>query len=195
MSSSTPTRRRSRPCLSTRAVARLMTQRHSPLRWRMRWVLSKIGVLPATWSRIAACTRARSSGCTRLRQSGEPRLCADALESGGEARADELHQQLQVHIPRPARQRVCEREESSGPALRAQRHDQRGTDLELGELHRLSGLILARGAGIAQLREPQVLEPSLQPRKRLEARARESLRAALRESTACELHFRDAAVL
>src|SRR5438552_10667685 len=26
------------------------TQRHSPLRWRIRWVLSKIGVLPATRS-------------------------------------------------------------------------------------------------------------------------------------------------
>ena len=69
MSSSTPTRRSSRPCASTRALARLMTQRHSPLRWRMRCMLSKIGVLPATCSRIAVCTRARSSGCTRLRQS------------------------------------------------------------------------------------------------------------------------------
>ena len=45
MSSSTPTRRRRRPLESTRAFARLTTQRHSPLVWRMRCTLSNIGDL------------------------------------------------------------------------------------------------------------------------------------------------------
>src|SRR5215469_8550808 len=88
-----------------------------------------------------------------------------------------------------------ERQESRGLALRAQRHDQRRADLELGELRCLSGLVLARGAGVTQLREPQVLEPSLEPGEGLEGRPRERLRTALGETAACELHIRDAAVL
>src|ERR1019366_1451898 len=99
MSSSTPTRRSNRPCASSCALARLMTQRHSPLRWRMRWMLSNIGVLLATCSRIAACTREESSGCTRLRQSKPPFRSLIVAEHRAPARREVDVIALNVEVP------------------------------------------------------------------------------------------------
>ena len=59
-----------------------------------------------------------------LLELGEARLDTNTLESRGEAGADELHQQLQVHVPRAARHGVREPEETGRLALQPQRHEQ-----------------------------------------------------------------------
>src|ERR1700694_4016983 len=67
-----------------------------------------------------------------LLELGEARLDTDTLKSRGEAGADELHQQLQIHVPRAARHGMREPEETGRLALHPQRHEQRRADVQLG---------------------------------------------------------------
>ena len=126
-----------------------------------------------------------------LLELGESRLDADALETGGEARADELQHQLEVHVPRATRQSVREAEDAGGLALDAERDQQCRTDLQLREATGLSELLLPRRAGVAQLGKAQVIEPGLQPGKLLDAFATQRFRAALRERATRDLHVFD----
>ena len=82
-------------------------------------------------------------------------------------------------------------EEAGGLVLDAQRHQQRRADVQLREARRFRGLLLARAGGVAQLREPQVLEARAQPREGLERGAAEGLGAALCEGAARRLHLGD----
>ena len=98
-----------------------------------------------------------------LLELGEARFDADALEARGQARADELHQQLHVHVPGPTRQGVCQAQKPRGLALDTQRNKERRPQLQLREALRLRRLLLAGRAGITQLGEAQMIEAPLEP--------------------------------
>ena len=111
----------------------------------------------------------------------QARLDAHALEARAHRVADELEQQLQVHVPRAARQRVGETEDAGRLALHAEGDEQHRTDLQLREAPAFGGLVLARGGGVADLGEAQVFEAALEPRIGFERRAAPGLDATLRE--------------
>ncbi len=80
-----------------------------------------------------------------------------------------------------ARQRLRQPQQARGLALHVEGDDQGGADLQFRETARFGDLLAARAAGVAQLREPQMLEPDVQPGQRVEVHAVQHFRMALRE--------------
>jgi hypothetical protein len=72
-----------------------------------------------------------------LLELGEARLDTHALEARGKTGADELHEQLLVHVPGAARQGVRQPEEACRLALHDQCHQQRRAYVQLREARTL----------------------------------------------------------
>ncbi len=92
-------------------------------------------------------------------------LDLDALESGGEAAADQLHQQMQLHLPIVARPRAGDAEHACGASLDEVADHQHRSDPEIRPQRRIVALIGARLRGIAKLRHAQRREARAQPRQ------------------------------
>ena len=136
-----------------------------------------------------AVVRAVQGQFVALFQVAQVALDLDALESGGKAAADQLHQQMQLHFPVLARQRAGDPEQAGRPALDEVADDQHRADAEVTPHRRILGLIGARLGGIAQLRHPQRREPRLQPGQRVQRLAAQLFRIAGGQHAARHLDF------
>ena len=93
-------------------------------------------------------------------------LDAQLLEAGGQRIAQQLQQQLQVHVPGAARQRIGQAQDAGRLAQHAEADQQHRADGQLGEALGFDQLVPARRGGVADLGEPQVFEAALEPRDR-----------------------------
>ncbi len=98
---------------------------------------------------------------------------------------------MQIHVPGAARHGLRKSQETGRLALYAHGDQQCRPYLQLREALRLRRLLLARRAGVAQLRETQVIQAPLEPRKGVDGRALQPFRATLRKGAASELHIFD----
>jgi hypothetical protein len=83
---------------------------------------------------------------------------AQAFESRTQRIAEQLEQQLKVHVPGAARQRIGEPEDAGGHIAHAEGNHEHRADLQLREALTLDHLIPARRRGVADLRKAQVFE-------------------------------------
>jgi hypothetical protein len=91
----------------------------------------------------------------------EPRqvaLHAQPLEPGGEARADEFQQQVQVRVPARLRLGGTQRHEAAGAAVQREAADKHRADAEFGEPRRVGGELASRRERVAEFDDAQVLE-------------------------------------
>ena len=101
---------------------------------------------------------------------------AQALEASGEARADELEQQVQVRVPAVAWLRRAERHETVHAAVQRQPANQQRAHAELGEARGVDGEIASRGQRVAHLQDAQVAERAGEVRQPLDRVALHHLR-------------------
>ncbi len=123
------------------------------------------------------------------------RLNLDALQTGRQTAADQFHEQVKLDFPVLARPGAGDTQKSRGPALDEISDDQNRADAEVCPERPVFGLIGARVAGIADLRDAQRGEPGFEPGQNLEGLAAQLLRVAGRQHAARRLHVDDARAL
>ena len=126
-----------------------------------------------------------------LLEVAQMRLDLDALEARRETRADELHQQMQLHFPVVARPRAGDPEDPGRAPVDEVSDDEERADAEVRPHRRVLGLVGPRVPGIADLRYPQRGEARLEPRQRLQTLAPQLLRVAGGEEAARDLHLEE----
>ena len=105
--------------------------------------------------------------------------------------AEQLQQQLQVHVPGAARQRIGEPEDAGGHTAHAEGNHEHRADLQLRQALALDQLIPARRGAVADLREAQVFEAALEPGIGFDGGAAPGFHAALRERAVRGVHLVD----
>ncbi len=88
---------------------------------------------------------------------------AQPLQARGQRVAEQLEQQLQVHVPRAARQRVGQAQDAGRLAADADGNEQHRADLQFGEALALDQLVLRGSRAVADLGEAQMVEAALEP--------------------------------
>ncbi len=102
--------------------------------------------------------RRRQRECGAFLDLAEVARDAQALEAAGEARTDQLQQQVQVRVPPVARLRGTQRHEPVDPAVQRQAADEQRAHAKLGETGGIGRQLAARRERVAQLDDAQVLE-------------------------------------
>ena len=92
-------------------------------------------------------------------------LDPDALEAGGKAAADQLHQQMQLDFPVLARHGAGDPQQAGRAALHEITDDEHRSDAEVAPNAGIPALIDAGFGGVAQLRYSQGSQARLQPRE------------------------------
>ena len=112
-----------------------------------------------------------------LLELGQVTLHAQALEAGGEARADQLEHQVQVGVPAVlARLRREQRDEAIDAIVQRHPAHEGGAHVELDQARRIGRVLATRVKGVADLGEPQVLELAGQHRQAVGGIAFQDLR-------------------
>ena len=126
---------------------------------------------------LAAIRASAWRSCRRQPVASDP-----LLEAAGAARADELQEQMQVHVPAVERRRR-ERSEEAAHCPHAEADQEQRTDVQARQALGVARLLGFDIDGVADLEDPHVFEPRADPGQRVERLALQHLRPALRERT------------
>ena len=131
-----------------------------------------------------AVVRAVEREFVALLEVAQLRLYRNSLEARGKTAADELEQQMQLHVPVVARQRARDSEDAGRPILDEISDHENRADAELAPHGRIVSLVDTHVRGIAQFGHPQRREPRAKPGQRAQSLAAQLLRIAGRKHAA-----------